>query len=102
VRVLIGLERPDEGVVTARPGLRIGYSPQLMALDPALPLDVRRFLTLGTPAGRERLAAVLARVGLAEPLLRRQMRALSGGELHRVLLARASCASPTSSCSTSP
>ena len=89
VRVLIGLERPDEGAVTARPGLRIGYSPQLLALDPALPLDVRRFLTLGTPAGRERLAAVLARVGLAEPLLRRQMRALSGGEQHRVLLARA-------------
>jgi zinc transport system ATP-binding protein len=89
VRVLIGLERPDEGAVTARPGLRIGYSPQLMALDPALPLDVRRFLTLGTPAGRERLVGVLARVGLAEPLLGRQMRALSGGELHRVLLARA-------------
>ena len=88
-RVLLGLERPDEGEVATRPGLRIGYSPQLLALDPALPLDVRRFLTLGTPATRERLVAVLARVGLAEALLRRQMRALSGGELHRALLARA-------------
>lgn len=88
-RVLIGLERPDEGEVARRPGLRVGYSPQVLALDPALPLDVRRFLTLGTPAGTDRLAAALARVGLDQALLGRQVRALSGGERQRVLLARA-------------
>jgi zinc transport system ATP-binding protein len=88
VKVLLGLVAPDSGRVTRRPGLRIGYSPQQLVVDPALPLDVRRFLTLGARADRGRLLRLLAEVG-AEDVLDRQVAGLSGGELHRVLLARA-------------
>jgi zinc transport system ATP-binding protein len=88
VRVLLGLAPADAGEVRRRPGLRIGYSPQFMAIDPVLPLSVRRFLTLGGAIAAAELAPALDSVGAAD-VLDRQVAALSGGELHRVLLARA-------------
>ncbi len=88
VRVLLGIVRPDRGEVVRTPGLRIGYAPQHVHRDPILPMTVRRFLTLGEPASRERLAALLAGVG-AGAILEHPLAAISGGELHRVLLARA-------------
>ncbi|MGB5065356.1 MAG: ATP-binding cassette domain-containing protein, partial [Candidatus Competibacter sp.] len=33
VRVLLGLLRPDSGRIWLRPGLRVGYMPQRLALD---------------------------------------------------------------------
>lgn len=88
VRVLVGLLRPDGGCVVRRAGLRIGYSPQHVHRDPTLPLTVERFLRLGAEAPGARLRAVLAEVG-AGGVRRRQLAAISGGEFHRVLLARA-------------
>jgi zinc transport system ATP-binding protein len=88
VRVLIGLLRPDAGEVRRRAGLRIGYSPQSLHIDPTLPLTVAHFLTLGARAPRARLQAALAEVGAAQ-VLDQQVARVSGGELHRVLLARA-------------
>jgi zinc transport system ATP-binding protein len=73
--------------VVRRPGLRLGYVPQRLAVDRTLPLTVAGFLALsgGTPAAA---AVALARVGIAE-LGRRQLAALSGGQLQRALLAQA-------------
>lgn len=92
VRVLLGLVQPQQGKVQRAAGLRIGYSPQDLDLDPALPLTVRRFLTLGLGRGmtadNKRLQALLDEVG-AGHLLDSQITDVSGGELHRVLLARA-------------
>lgn len=88
VRLLLGLERPRSGTVSRRPGLRVGYLPQGLELDPVLPLSVRRLLTLTQSAGTGVMAAALARVG-ASGLLNASVRELSGGELQRVLLARA-------------
>ncbi len=88
LRVLLGLTRPDAGEVTRRSGLRIGYVPQRLSLDPVLPLTVARFLTLGTRAPRERLHAVLTEVGAAG-VLDSPVQTISGGELQRVSLARA-------------
>jgi zinc transport system ATP-binding protein len=88
VRVLLGLLAPDAGHVTRASGLRIGYSPQQLVPDPVLPLTVAGFLVLGGRAPRDRLAAVLERVGL-DAVLDRAMTSLSGGELRRVVLARA-------------
>ncbi|MDX1432331.1 MAG: metal ABC transporter ATP-binding protein [Gammaproteobacteria bacterium] len=95
VRVLLGLIRPDAGRVWRREGLRVGYSPQHIQRDPALPLSVSRFLSLGTGvAARDpRLAERLAEVG-AEHVLASQLAEISGGELHRVLLARALLRAP--------
>ena len=88
VRVLLGIIPPSLGEVVRAPGLRIGYSPQHVHRDPVLPMTVRRFLTLGASATRERLGILLAEVG-AGAILDHPLAEISGGELHRVLLARA-------------
>jgi zinc transport system ATP-binding protein len=88
VKVLLGLVAADAGEVWRKPGLRVGYSPQFMAVDPVLPLTVRRFLALAGATDGAGIGAALAEVG-AETVIDRQLAALSGGELHRVLLARA-------------
>lgn len=88
VRVLLGIVRPGRGEVRRAPGLRIGYAPQHVHRDPVLPMTVRRFLTLAAPAPPERLAALLDEVGAAA-ILDHPLASISGGELHRVLLARA-------------
>jgi len=87
VRCVLGLIRPDEGELIKRPGLRVGYMPQRLHIDPSLPLTVSRFLTLG---GKPRipLQEVLALTGI-EHLVKASMSHLSGGETQRVLLARA-------------
>jgi len=88
VRTLLGLTVPDSGEVRRRPGLRIGYAPQQLPVDRTLPLTVARFLTLGHGAPRRRLVEVLDEVG-AGRVLGSQISEISGGELRRVVLARA-------------
>ena len=93
-RTLLGIERADQGSIVRQPGLVIGYAPQRFEVDRAIPLTVERFVLLGRRAPREDLQRVLAQVG-AEALLDRQLSELSGGELQRVVLARALIRSPT-------
>ncbi|MGE3230307.1 MAG: ATP-binding cassette domain-containing protein [Hyphomicrobium sp.] len=88
VRTLLGLERPDKGEVMRRPGLKIGYVPQRFEVDRALPMTVARFLTLGDGNRASRVASVLEEVG-AGHVASQQLGELSGGELQRVILARA-------------
>ena len=88
VRIMLGLERPDGGNIWRRPDLVIGYAPQRFDVDRAMPLSVSRFLTLGKAASPDEIAVVLAEVGAAG-LADRQLARLSGGELQRVVLARA-------------
>ena len=87
IRVLLGLLKPVAGRVWRQPGLVIGYVPQRIQMDPILPLTVRRFLTIGSGRRRD-IAPILATVG-ARHLEQALMHELSGGELQRVLLARA-------------
>ena len=88
VRVLLGLTKADSGSVWRRDDLRIGYSPQHIHRDPTMPMTVSRFLTLGQKADKPSLTAILREVGV-EHTFSAQLSGLSGGELHRVLLARA-------------
>ncbi len=88
LRVLIGAVAPSAGRVARAPGLRIGYVPQKLFIEPSLPMTVRRFLGLPRRIPAEAAAAALARTGLPD-LHHRQMTDLSGGQFQRVLLARA-------------
>lgn len=88
IRALLGLEPAAEGRVIRAPGLRIGYVPQKLHLDPSLPLTVRRFLSLPRRVSDAEAAAALARTGVAG-LEKRALSGLSGGQFQRVLLARA-------------
>lgn len=88
IRAALGIVPLDEGSRWHRPGLRIGYVPQKFRPDAALPLPVWRLLRLGTRATEREMTEALAATGVAH-LLRRSVAALSGGELQRVLIARA-------------
>jgi zinc transport system ATP-binding protein len=88
VRLLLGLERPDSGAVTRRPGLVVGYVPQRFERDAAIPMTVARFLSLGARVPRAAIERALDEAGAAH-VFDRQLSHLSGGELQRVVLARA-------------
>lgn len=89
VKVALGLIAPDAGRVRRAPDVRVGYVPQRLTVEPALPLSVRRFLAMAAPkADRTAMDTALARVG-AGHVLAQQVPQLSGGELQRVMLARA-------------
>ena len=93
LRALLGIVPLSGGSVGREAGLRLGYVPQRLGFDASLPMTVRRFLSLPLRVGDREASAALQRVGLEDVGLR-QMSALSGGQLQRVLLARALLASP--------
>ena len=88
VRLLLGLLKPDSGQLARARGLRIGYMPQKLHIDPVLPINVRRFITLAGPATRDQLNHIVDRVDISG-LLDKPIQNVSGGEFQRVLLARA-------------
>ncbi len=88
VRVLLGLEKADSGTIIRHADVKIGYAPQRFDRDPAIPVTVERFLALGLPDAGADVPAVLAEVG-ASRVAGQQLHGLSGGELQRVVLARA-------------
>jgi zinc transport system ATP-binding protein len=88
VRVVLGLLKPDQGHVWRKPKLRVGYMPQKLHVDATLPLSVLRFLRLVPGVTRADVEAALAEVGAAK-VIDSPLQSVSGGELQRVLLARA-------------
>lgn len=93
VRSLLGLTKPSEGSVKRRAGLKVGYVPQRVQIDPILPVSVSRLISLTARYSREQIADALAAVGLAGKQ-DRPVQGLSGGEFQRVLLARALAGKP--------
>lgn len=93
LRAIIGAVSPDQGQVRRKPGLRIGYVPQKLAIDGAMPITVARFLSLPRRHAPADISAMLTRLG-AGGLESRQMTQLSGGQFQRVLLARALMSRP--------
>ena len=100
LRVLIGALKPAKGTVTRQSGLRIGYVPQKLHIDPTMPMTVRRFLNLPNAASDEDATNALHAAGAhdatnalhaagAHDVMHHQMADLSGGQFQRVLLARA-------------
>lgn len=87
-KAAIGLMKADEGTVTRKPDLTIGYVPQKLAIDWTLPLSVRRLMTLTGGRPRAEIDEVLEAVGIAH-LADAEVQHLSGGEFQRALMARA-------------
>lgn len=88
VRVLLGLLPLDSGTVWRAPKLRIGYMPQKLAVHATLPLTVKRFLQLVPGSKNSAIELALQETG-ALKVLNSPLQRISGGELQRVLLARA-------------
>lgn len=88
VRSVLGLLTPHRGTVWRRPRLRVGYMPQKIQVDATLPLSVLRFLRLVPGVDRVKALSALGEVG-AEHVIDSPVQTVSGGEMQRVLLARA-------------
>jgi zinc transport system ATP-binding protein len=93
LRVIIGALKPQKGAVTRQDGLRIGYVPQKLHIDPTLPITVERFLNLPHAVDAKTAQDALSTAGVAG-VAQKQMSQLSGGQFQRVLLARAILSKP--------
>jgi zinc transport system ATP-binding protein len=93
LKVILRLIQADGGRVDIRPGLRVGYVPQRVHLDPTLPMTVKRVLRLTRWYSTDAMRAAMAEAGV-EHLLDADVTTLSGGEFQRLLIARALLAQP--------
>lgn len=87
-RLCLGILIADNGTIKRANGLTVGYVPQRLKIDRSLPMTVLRFISLRQKAGGAEISEALELVGAAH-LLNTQMADLSGGEMQRVMLARA-------------
>lgn len=87
-RALIGAMMPAEGEINLKAGLKIGYVPQRLHIDPTLPITVERFMRLSTKVPVHSCQSALDSAGVPN-IMKQQMNQLSGGQFQRVLLARA-------------
>lgn len=97
LRALLGVITPVSGRVQLRPGLRLGYVPQVEAVDWSFPATVRDVVAMSLqrrPFRRlgsddiARIDRVLGYLGLQD-FQDRHIKALSGGQQQRVFVARA-------------
>ncbi|MDH2923911.1 zinc transport system ATP-binding protein [Nicoletella semolina] len=88
LKVLLKLIKPNQGSVYHQKGLKIGYVPQKLHLDYSMPITVKKFLSLKPNTTESRIDEILSLFTI-KSLSSNPMQKLSGGELQRVLLARA-------------
>lgn len=85
----LGLKKPTQGRISLKKSLRIGYVPQLINRDSAIPITVEHFVKLSKSVfKRQAISELFTELDIAH-LSPSLLSNLSGGELRRVLLARA-------------
>ncbi len=111
LKLILGTLRPTHGTVfisgqalNGKPAPRVGYVPQLEAVDWNFPVTVAQAVLMGrvqksgpwpwpSAEDKRRLSTILEQLGIAD-LANRHIRDLSGGQQQRVFLARALIAEP--------
>ena len=111
LKLLLGTLQPTRGEISihgqalnGQPAPRVGYVPQLDAVDWNLPVTVEQVVLMGrvrragvwpwpSAEGKQRMSQTLDRLGIGD-LARRHICDISGGQQQRVFLARALIAEP--------
>ena len=88
IRILLGLSEASTGKVERKKNLQIGYVPQRINVPEVMPLRVCDFLNVTGKYSIDSCQQMLEEVSCAY-LLYSPMQNISGGEMQRVLLARA-------------
>jgi len=100
LKILLGLIQPSQGLVSKQADLNIGFMPQKIHIDPTLPMTVERFLQLGLVKPKRYFGFFKAEYDTTliqkttdeldiSDLLHKPIQNVSGGEMQRILLARA-------------
>jgi ABC-type Mn2+/Zn2+ transport system ATPase subunit len=103
LRAVMGTVQPVAGEVWRRPGVRVGYVPQVETVNWSFPVTVAETVLMARTTGRRlpwpsreerrEVAGLLDRLGIGG-LGERHIRELSGGQQQRVFLARALLSQP--------
>jgi zinc transport system ATP-binding protein len=93
LKTILGIEVINSGEIYKKNGLKIGYVPQKIHLEAAMPITAYDFLKMVQGATPQNILEVLHEVG-AETIANIQLHSASGGELQRILLARALLQNP--------
>jgi len=93
IKVLLGLINQDSGTVKYNKNIRLGYTPQTFSPNPFIPISVIDFLSLNQKVEAVFTNEIIVLTGI-ENLLDSPLKNLSGGELQKVLLARALLSKP--------
>jgi zinc transport system ATP-binding protein len=88
LKIILGITKADKGVVNKKKNLRIGYVPQKINIDHSLPVNVKYFLMLCAKINKTELQKIVSETKI-EMLLDKNIYDLSGGEMQRILLAKA-------------
>ncbi len=93
LQALLGLFPSKGGSVYRAKNVQIGYVPQKLSPSHLMPLSLRRFVTLCSNAAHESIDKRLESLGIND-LATQQLYNLSGGELQKAMLARATAKEP--------
>jgi zinc transport system ATP-binding protein len=93
MKISLGILDASSGTVEREKGISIGYMPQKVMIDETLPLSVRDFLYLRPHTSYNDVAEALETVRLTR-LSDHPVQSASGGEMQRILLARAILGKP--------
>jgi zinc transport system ATP-binding protein len=88
VKTVLGLVKPTAGSVWKQSDLVIGYVPQKLHIDKTFPLTVKRFLKISRDISQQDIEQAVESVNISK-LLENSIHGLSGGEMQRVMIARA-------------
>ena len=93
IRIILGLLQPYTGIVIRKKNLKIGYVPQRLYFNKSIPITVDQFMKLLKGTNNHSIVKSLKRVN-AIHLQDLYLSQLSGGEMQRILFARALLKSP--------
>ena len=93
MKISLGILGVSSGKVFRSKSISVGYMPQKVMIDEVLPLSVRDFLYLRPQVSYDEVEEVLETVRLPH-ISMQPVQSISGGEMQRILLARALLGKP--------